>query len=135
MHTKMRVIPTLPASDVERARRFYQDTLGFELEGKAPDGSYLFRAGDGHFAVYETSAPRGGNTAISFSSDHFDSEVEEFRRRGVKFEEYPDLPGTTWDNGVATYMGGRGFWFTDSEGNILAVMDGNFWEKQMSKAA
>ncbi len=123
MHTKMRVaLATLPASDIERARRFYEETLGFEVEGDmGPDGGYLFHAGEAYFYVYPTTAARGGNTAAQLLTDDFDAEVEEFRRRGVKFEEYPGMPGVTWENGVATMGGERGFWFTDSEGNILAV--------------
>jgi hypothetical protein len=38
----------------------------------------------------------------------------------VTFEDY-DFPGLKTENGVATYDGGRGAWFKDSEGNILAV--------------
>lgn len=138
MHTKMRVVPTLPASDIERARRFYQDTLGFEVEGdQGPDGGFLFRTGEGegYFYVYPTTAARGGNTAVQFLSDDFDSEVQEFRRRGIKFEEYPDMPGVTWDNGVATMGKDRAFWFTDSEGNILAVGEFALAERMMRKAA
>jgi catechol 2,3-dioxygenase-like lactoylglutathione lyase family enzyme len=137
--TKMRaVVPTLPASDIERARRFYQETLGFEVEGEqGPDGGYAFRAGEGevYFYVYPTNAPRGGNTAAQFLSDDFDSMVQEFRRRGIKFEEYHDMPGVTWDNGVATMGEDRGFWFTDSEGNILAVGEYKMAERMMRKAA
>jgi catechol 2,3-dioxygenase-like lactoylglutathione lyase family enzyme len=133
MHTKMRVSPTLPASDIERARRFYEETLGFEVEGEqGPDGGFMFRAGqDSYFYVYPTNAPRGGNTAASFMAEDFDAEVEEFRRRGIKFEEYPDMPGVTWNNGVADMQGDRGFWFTDSEGNILSVFDWQVYEKRM----
>ncbi len=136
MHTKMRVVPTLPASDIDRARRFYQDTLGFEVVGEqGPDGGYAFRTGDdSYFYVYPTTAPRGGNTAVQFTSDDFDAEVEEFRRRGVKFDEYPDMPGVTWQDGVATMGDYRGFWFTDSEGNVLAVGESSMID-QMLKAA
>jgi catechol 2,3-dioxygenase-like lactoylglutathione lyase family enzyme len=134
----MRVVPTLPASDIERARRFYEDTLGFHVEGeRGPDGGFLFRGGEGeaYFYVYPTTAPRGGNTAASFMVDDFDAEVEEFRRRGIKFEEYPDMPGVTWNNGVADMGGDRSFWFTDSEGNVLSVGEFKMAERMMRKAA
>jgi catechol 2,3-dioxygenase-like lactoylglutathione lyase family enzyme len=134
MHTKMRMLPTLPASDLDRARRYYRDTLGFEIQREGFDG-IVFRSGDASFLVYKTEAPRGGNTAATFMTDDFDGEVGEFRRRGIKFEEYPQLPDTTWEDGVATYQGVRTFWFTDSEGNILAVGDWPAMERQLSKAA
>jgi len=42
------------------------------------------------------------------------------RDRGVVFEDY-DLPGLTTVDGVATFEGGRGAFFKDTEGNILAL--------------
>src|ERR1051326_3346229 len=48
-------IAILPAADLERARRFYTDTLGLTAMPGAAPGTYLFRCGGTLFAVYETS--------------------------------------------------------------------------------
>jgi hypothetical protein len=46
--------------------------------------------------------------------------VAELKRRGVRFEEY-DFPGLKTVNGIAEIAIGKGAWFKDSEGNLLAV--------------
>jgi hypothetical protein len=48
-------------------------------------------------------------------------EVAELKARGVRFEEY-DLPGTSFENGIAIGDGGKAAWFKDTEGNILALI-------------
>lgn len=134
MHTKVRAIPTLPAADLERARRFYEDKLGFQMEEKGPDG-YTFRVGDeSSIYVYETQAPRGGNTAVSFEVGDFDAEVKELREKGITFEQY-DMPDVKWHEGVADYGGMRTFWFKDTEGNILNVSEWKSMEKRGRMAA
>jgi hypothetical protein len=50
-------------------------------------------------------------------------EVAELRSRGVRFEEY-DSPGMKTVNGIATGGGAKAAWFKDTEGNILALIQG-----------
>lgn len=111
--------PTLPASDLDRARQFYEKKLGFELVdgGVVPDGVF-YEVGDHALFLYKTEAPRGGNTALSFVVDDLETEMRELRDRGIEFEEY-DLPGLKTENGIAEWDGMRAAWFKDSEGNIL----------------
>ena len=49
-----------------------------------------------------------------------EAEVAELKARGVKFEEY-DFPGMTMKNSIVTAGGAKTAWFTDTEGNILAI--------------
>ena len=42
------------------------------------------------------------------------------RTAGVVFHDY-DLPGLKTEDGVADMNGMRGAWFSDSEGNIIAI--------------
>ncbi len=117
-----RFYPTLPAHDVERARRFYEDTLGFKVDEdmSGPDG-YYFDTGQGQYLfVYKSMAPRGGTTALSFEVDDLDQAMRDLRGRGVKFEDY-DMPGLKTVDGVAETDWVRGAWFKDSEGNIINV--------------
>ncbi len=121
MLAKSMFYPTLPASDLERAKRFYGDTLGFRLiEGTGDSGGVFYRVGDQVLFVYKTATPRGGNTALSFVVDDLDAEMTELRAKGVTFEEY-DMPGLKTQNGVVEFDGMRGAWFKDSEDNILSI--------------
>jgi catechol 2,3-dioxygenase-like lactoylglutathione lyase family enzyme len=113
-------VPTLAVSDLERARGFYEGTLGFTTQGDAAEG-VVYDAGNGTFLVYP-SAYAGTNkaTAMSFSvpSDRFDAEVGALRDKGVEFQTF-DMDGLEWADGVATMGSMRAVWFTDPDGNIL----------------
>jgi hypothetical protein len=50
-------------------------------------------------------------------------EVAELKARGVKFEEY-DMPGVKTKDGIMDSDGELAAWFKDSEGNIMAVVQG-----------
>lgn len=116
-------IPVLAVTDMERARAFYEGTLGFSSAGDVPDG-LLYRTSNGGFLVYP-SAYAGTNkaTAISFqlSGDAFDSEVAALRAAGVELQTF-DLPGdATWTDGVLSDGAMRAAWFADPDGNVLNV--------------
>ena len=115
------IYAVLPASDLGRARSFYSEKLGLEPAEERSDGLIYQAKGGPKFLVYETHiAGTAQNTAMNFVTDDLDAEMADLRSRGVTFEDY-DFPGLKTENGVAEYDGGRGAWFKDSEGNILAV--------------
>jgi catechol 2,3-dioxygenase-like lactoylglutathione lyase family enzyme len=109
----------IPATDLARARTFYVDTLGFKPIMENPEG-IEFESGGIRFDIYPTRASAGTATVAGWLVKDLDSEVEDLRSRGVKFEDY-DLPTLKTVNGIAEMEGFRGAWFKDSEGNVLAV--------------
>lgn len=115
------VYATLPAVDLDRARRFYSQTLGLEPVEDTSDG-LTYELGQGSRFLLFASAGKasGDHTQIAFSTADVAETVEELRSRGVQFEEY-DLPGLKTVNGVADMDGRRSAWFHDSEGNLLGV--------------
>ncbi|HET7683638.1 MAG TPA: VOC family protein [Marmoricola sp.] len=118
------VTANVPASDLQRARRFYADTLGLEPAGENPGGLTYTTAGGTTFFLYETEyAGQAGHTIAQWHVKDVASEVRDLKAKGVTFEHY-DLPGTTWDGDVATMEGmGSAAWFKDSEGNIMCLDD------------
>lgn len=119
----LEVMAILPAKDIDRAREFYRDKLGFEPERTMPDGGLVYRCGKGtSFLIYQTdNAGSAKNTQIGWGVEDVKKEVEELRSRGVVFEDY-DMPGLKTENGIATMEGyGQAAWFLDSEGNILNI--------------
>jgi catechol 2,3-dioxygenase-like lactoylglutathione lyase family enzyme len=115
---------TLPASDLERARKFYKETLGFEVESEDPGGT-LFRAGDGaRFLVFPSAGKASGDhTQAGWRVTGIRSVMDELRGRGVEFLDY-DLPGFKTENGVAQMGDVLGAWFKDTEGNLLNLTEG-----------
>jgi predicted enzyme related to lactoylglutathione lyase len=112
----------LPAKDVARARKFYEQKLGFVPKEEADGGvAYEFAEHTGCF-LYPT--PNAGTSKASqafWQVDDVEREVAELKARGVKFEEY-DMPDMKTENGIATAGGARAAWFKDTEGNILALV-------------
>lgn len=117
------VTANIPAADLGRARRFYEDVLGLTPAAEHP-GGLLYRAGGTSFSLYETDqAGKAGHTIAQFHVDDVASEARDLEARGVLFEHY-DLPGVTWDGPVADLGGsGHAAWFKDSEDNILCLDD------------
>ncbi len=114
---------TIPASDLARARAFYEDKLGLKPDPdlEEPGGvTYRFKDGTG-FLLFESSGASSGNhTQISFEVKDVAEEVGALRARGVTFEEY-DFPSLKTENGIAQMPNGKGGWFKDTEGNLIAV--------------
>jgi catechol 2,3-dioxygenase-like lactoylglutathione lyase family enzyme len=129
MFDKARVATRLPTQDLDRARRFYAETLGLEPAEERP-GGLLYRVAKGEFALYGSAGTAPGTfTQMAFEVDDLDTVVAELKRRGVVFEEV-DLPGLRTTDGVAEVEGNypskggkgeRAAWFRDSEGNLLGV--------------
>jgi len=114
------VIAVLPASDLARAKQFYDEVLGLEAPEVLDDENLLYRSGNGTtFLLYKSDyAGTAKNTQMGWGTDNLEAEVDDLRGRGVVFEEY-DLPGLKTENGIATSTAGKAAWFTDTEGNIL----------------
>jgi catechol 2,3-dioxygenase-like lactoylglutathione lyase family enzyme len=121
MLNELSTYTTLPATDLERAQRFYEEKLGLEPT-KEEEQQLTYTSKQGmHFVIYETpNAGTAKNTAMGWMTDNIDALMEYLRGRGVVFEEY-DQPGLKTDHGVAVMDGEQAAWFKDSEGNILAL--------------
>lgn len=119
-----RIMATIPAQNLARARQYYAETLGLTPAVEHPEEGILFVCGEGSwFLLYETQfAGTAAHTVASFVVEDLDAAMAELRGRGVIFEEY-DLPGLKTIDGVATLDDSRGAWFKDSENNILAVTE------------
>jgi catechol 2,3-dioxygenase-like lactoylglutathione lyase family enzyme len=110
----------LPAKDVARARRFYEEKLGFEPKRQVGGGvTYEFAGGTACF-LYPT--PNAGTSAASqafWQVADLEAEMAELKAKGVVFENY-DMPGM--NDGIAIGGGAKAAWFKDTEGNILAIV-------------
>lgn len=128
--------PVMPALDLDRARRFYAETLGLTVLAESPGGVVFESGGDGaasragwadrgYFLVYPTPNPaRGGHTQMGWLVPDIEVTMAWLRERGVVFEEY-DVPGVKTEAGLATMLGGfgRAAWFKDTEGNLLGLVE------------
>jgi catechol 2,3-dioxygenase-like lactoylglutathione lyase family enzyme len=115
---------TLAVSDLQRARGFYENTLGLEPLVEVPE-SVLYRSGNAVVLVYPSEyAGTNQATAATWAvGDDFEAIVQELTTKGVTFEHYDDLPGTTREGDVHVVGDLRGVWFKDPDGNILSLVN------------
>jgi catechol-2,3-dioxygenase len=116
------IVPYIPATDVTRARRFYEQKVGL-VPREEFAGGVVYECGDRSW-IYLYPTPNAGTSKASqafWEVDDVEAEVADLKSRGVVFEEY-DMPGLKTVNGIATGGGTKAAWFKDSEGNILAII-------------
>ena len=112
----------LPASNVTRARAFYEQKLGLTAAEEIAGGVvYKFAGGTACFLYPTKNAGTNRASQAYWQVDDVESEVAALKAQGVVFEEY-DVPGMKTVNSVATAGGAKTAWFTDTEGNILALV-------------
>ena len=117
------VAATLAVTDLDRARGFYEQTLGLEPAEENP-GAVTYRAGTSFLLVYP-SEYAGTNQATGATwgiGDDFDAVVQDLRQKGVTFEHY-DLPDTTREGDIHVMGGMRAVWLKDPDGNILSLVN------------
>ncbi len=107
--------------DVEKARAFYEGTLGLETSEEYGILT-LHIAGDRPTIVY----PRPNHvpaeyTILNFPVDDIEAAVDELSARGVEFERYEGFDQD--DRGIMRGQGPPIAWFKDPAGNVLSVLE------------
>jgi catechol 2,3-dioxygenase-like lactoylglutathione lyase family enzyme len=105
----------IPAKDVARARKFYEQKLGFRPTQEGAGGVVYEFGKDTACFLYPT--PNAGTSRASqafWQVENIEREVAELKARGVTFENY-EMPGMD-ENGISTAGGAKAAWFKDTEG-------------------
>jgi catechol 2,3-dioxygenase-like lactoylglutathione lyase family enzyme len=115
--------PMIAVKDVDRAKKFYEETLGLKAKDEWGEGVTL-KSGDTMINVYRSEfAGTNKATALTFEVDDIEKETRELKEKGIFFEQY-DLPGLEKRGDL--YVGEGGFkttWFKDPDGNILSLVE------------
>ena len=116
--------PMIAVKDLDRARKFYEDTLGLETE-EAMGGEVLeVKSGDTLINVYRSEfAGTNKATTLTFEVDDIEAEVSELKGKGIFFESY-DMPGLERKGDLYVGEGVKTAWFKDPDGNILSLFEG-----------
>lgn len=113
--------------DLEKARNFYAETLGLDLEGyeKGIPLISLNLPGTGTTMIYAKPDNEPANhTILNFRVDDINAEVDDLTSRGVEFERYDELDQD--EKGISEGGGGpRIAWFKDPAGNVISVLEEN----------
>jgi len=115
----------LEVSDLDAARRFYRETLGFEetLYGEGREGRYWYLVGDsarlGLWSPQVGLAGGRGGAHVHFAFHVDDAEIDRLQERIAAAGETVEGP---------IHLGpGRAIYVTDPDGNVV-----EFWSQDMA---
>src|SRR5258706_7900934 len=116
------VVPYIPASNIPRARAFYEQKVGLVAREEIA-GGVVYECSKGSWIFLYQSGGAGTSKASQafWQVENVEAEVAELKGRGVVFEEY-DMPGLKTVNSIATAGGSKAAGFKGREGNILALI-------------
>jgi catechol 2,3-dioxygenase-like lactoylglutathione lyase family enzyme len=115
-------VANVAVKNLDVATNFYRNTLGLKPVHEEGRELVVFKSGVSTLNVYK-SAYAGTNkaTAVSWTVDSIEDEVEALRKKGVAFEHY-DMPGMTREGDVHVGDHMKVAWFKDPDGNILNLV-------------
>ena len=117
--------PMIAVKDLDRARRFYEQTLGLEATEAMGDEVIELRSGGTVINVYRSEyAGTNKATALTFDVDDIEAEIGELKKKGIFFEHY-DMPGLEQHGDLYISDGVKTAWFKDPDGNILSLFQGS----------
>jgi catechol 2,3-dioxygenase-like lactoylglutathione lyase family enzyme len=123
--SECRVQALLAVSDLDRAKRFYEQQLGL-VPSEVEEQAVRYPCADGTEIGIYLSAENAGKSPATLAGwfvDDLGQTMEELASRGVGFEQY-DQPGLkTNERGVFDAGRFRAAWIKDPDGNTLALTE------------
>ena len=117
------IIGFITIVDVERAKKFYRDTLGLRLVSEEPPYALVFDANGIMLRLgMGKERPPVPGTVLGWQVPNASEAVNDLERAGVKFERYDFLKQDA--QGIWTSpTGARVAWFKDPDGNMLSISE------------
>jgi catechol 2,3-dioxygenase-like lactoylglutathione lyase family enzyme len=127
MFKDTKAFSSFSVDDLQKAKDFYGETLGLEVE-EISEGLVLHIAGGAAIFIYPSdnyTAPK--HTVLNFPVSDIEAAVDELAARGVRMEQY-DLPDLKTDEkGIYRGDGDVGpraiAWFKDPADHVLSVLE------------
>jgi catechol 2,3-dioxygenase-like lactoylglutathione lyase family enzyme len=112
----------IAVTNLERARKFYEDTLGLTHIGSEGQEVIIFKSGNTLINVYQSQyAGTNKATAVTWVvGQDVEDFVQQLKAKGIAFEHY-DMPGVTRNGDVHVADDMKVAWFKDPDGNILNI--------------
>jgi len=121
--SRYNIIGFVTIVDIERAKRFYRDTLGLTLVREEPPFALVFNANGIMLRLgMGTELPPSRGTVLGWQVPDITSAVVDLQRAGVRFERYEHMKQD--ELGIwTTPTAARVAWFKDPDGNVLSISE------------
>jgi catechol 2,3-dioxygenase-like lactoylglutathione lyase family enzyme len=114
---------TFSVDDPDKARQFYGEVLGLELDTSTPGMLGLKLAGGTTVMIYAKATHKPASyTLLNFTVEDLEKTMAELTAKGVKFEHYDDPDTKTDGHGVVDYGMMKIAFFNDPAGNNHGIM-------------
>ena len=112
----------IAVKDLEKAKKFYEDSLGLAQVDAEGQEAIVFKSGKSTVIVYR-SQYAGTNKATAMTwvvGGDIERVVQQLKAKGIRFEHY-DMPGATREGDIHVAGDMKVAWFKDPDGNILNI--------------
>jgi len=118
-------VATVAVKDMGAAKKFYEETLGLKPQGGEDAGGVIYKSGESSVFVYESQfAGTNKATAVSWGvGDDLERIIKNLKGKGVKFEQYDNIPGVKREGDIHLMGELKAAWFKDPDGNILNLVN------------
>ena len=114
-------------NDIDKAKQFYEETLGLQVDKMEEMGGLLtihINGNGNNILVYPKPNHEPATfTILNFPVTNIEETVKELKAKGVKFESYDSEYLKTDDDNINRSGGPKIAWFKDPAGNILSVLE------------
>ena len=123
MFKNTKAVSSFSVNDLQKAKKFYSETLGLDVTEGSMGILNINLAGGGKIFVY----PKPNHTPATFTVLNFpvadvEKTVDELTALGITFEHY-DGQIKTDEKGIVRGGGPVIAWFKDPAGNVLSVLE------------
>jgi catechol 2,3-dioxygenase-like lactoylglutathione lyase family enzyme len=116
------VVATIPVSDLDRGREFYEGKLGLEVLWDSPASIRFACGGGSELSIFRRPSTETVHTLAHFEVRDIRAAIAELESRGVEFIDYDDGPLKTAGH-IAQIGPALGAWFHDPDGNTLGLRE------------
>lgn len=124
MLNQKNVAATVAVKNLEAAKKFYEDTLGFQAQETDGEHYIAYKSGDNAFLVYQSEFAGGYKATVATWDVGTEVEqiVKTLKDRNVTFEHYDDMPNTKIEGDIHISGDMKNAWCKDPDGNILCFV-------------
>jgi len=118
------IIGFITIVDVDRAKKFYRDTLGLRLLSEEPPYALVFDANGIMLRLrMAKERPLVAGTILGWQVPDASAAVADLEQSGIRFERYEDKLKQDAQGIWTSPTGARVAWFKDPDGNVLSISE------------